>query len=470
MKRQRKLLIAKTAVILGAVPLLIWAYELGPDAGVNGVPGEATCAVAGCHVATVNDPANKGSVSVAFPNGQTYTPGVKQHLVVTVSDPAATQKAWGFQLTARAAGSPQSQQGTFASTDARTTIMCATANLSTEQESPFVSGKTQTCAATLPLQYVEHSLAGYNGTKGPGSGSFEFDWTPPASATGNIVIYVAGNAANGDLTNLGDHIYTTSYTLTQGTAPAISFDNIQSASAFGGYSAVAPGSWVELFGSGLSGTTRQWAGGDFTGNKAPTLLDNVKVTIGGQSAFVYFISPAQVNAQVPSNVATGPQQVTVTNGSTTTSARTITVNALQPGLLSPAQFAIGGKQYVVAQFIDNSFVMPPGTIAGQTTRQVKPGETIVIYGIGFGPVQDSGGQDIPAGTIVTSTNKLAKSFSISIGGQPATLLYQGLAPNFVGLYQFNVTVPNVPDNDLTPLSYTLDGAAGPQTLFLAVHQ
>jgi uncharacterized protein (TIGR03437 family) len=145
------------------------------------------------------------------------------------------------------------------------------------------------------------------------------------------------------------------------------------------------------------------------------------------------------------------------------------VNALQPGLLAPTSFAANGKQYVVAQFSDGSFVLPPGTLAGVTTRQAKPGETIVIYGVGFGPVQDSGGNNIPAGTVVTAANKLANPFSLSIGGSAATLAYQGLAPNFVGLYQFNVVVPNIANNDLASLTYTLNGTAGPQTLYLAVH-
>jgi uncharacterized protein (TIGR03437 family) len=469
MQRKQKVLFAKVAVIFAAIPFLLWAHEYGPDPGYSGVPKElGTCTAASCHVGTTNDPANKGSVNVTFPNGMVYTPGVKQHLVVTVADPASTQRAWGFQLTARVASNTATLAGAFTSTDANTLVMCATANLAQLMEKDF--GAAQTCPANMPLQYIEHSLTGYNTTRGKtGSQTYEFDWTPPATSQGNLTVYVAGNAANGDLTERGDHIYATSFTLTPQAQAAPSLDNILSASAFGGYTTVAPGSWMELYGSALSGTTRQWGGADFSGTKAPTSLDNVKVSIGGQNAFVYYISPTQINAQVPSNVSTGSQPVIVTNGSVSTSARNITVNALQPGLLAPSSFSVGGKQYVVAQLsTDNSFVLPPGAISGITTRQVKPGETVVIYGVGFGPVQDSGGQDIPAGTIVTAANKLAKSFSMSIGGQPATLLYQGLAPNFVGLYQFNVTVPNIADNDLAPLTYTLDGAAGPQTLFIAV--
>src|ERR1700680_882509 len=109
MVRKRKIYIATTAVILGVIPVLIFAHEYGPDAGYTNAPGElGTCAQSGCHVGKADDPANKGSVTVAFPNGQSYTPGAKQHLVVTIADPATTQKAWGFQLTARPPSNAQS--------------------------------------------------------------------------------------------------------------------------------------------------------------------------------------------------------------------------------------------------------------------------------------------------------------------------------------------------------------------------
>ena len=166
---------------------------------------------------------------------------------------------------------------------------------------------------------------------------------------------------------------------------------------------------MEIYGTNLSATTRLWAGADFSGTQAPTSLDLVKVTIGGQAAFLDYISPTQVNAQVPSGTPTGAQQMTVSTPAGISSAYNITVNALQPGLLAPSSFLIGGKQYVVAQFPDGTYVLPPNAIAGIPSRQAKPGETIVIYGIGFGPVLDSGNQNIPAGTIVTAANKLSNS-------------------------------------------------------------
>ena len=122
MERKRKLYVAKAAVIMGSVPFLIWAYEFGPDAGYSGVPGESgSCATLGCHTGTANT--GKGSVTVAFAGGNTYTPGVTQHLVVTIADPAATQKLWGFQLTARLSSNNKSMAGTFQSTDQFTLLI-----------------------------------------------------------------------------------------------------------------------------------------------------------------------------------------------------------------------------------------------------------------------------------------------------------------------------------------------------------
>src|ERR1051326_3192572 len=93
MTRSRRLAITKASVVLGTIPLLLWAHASGPDVGKSGVPGESTCWESGCHLGT---PLNGGggSVSVTFPNGMTYTPGIKQHLVVTISDPV--QRVWGF--------------------------------------------------------------------------------------------------------------------------------------------------------------------------------------------------------------------------------------------------------------------------------------------------------------------------------------------------------------------------------------
>src|SRR5690348_15715629 len=180
MQRKRNSRVFGGALVLVVSPVLLWAYSSGPDAGYTGAPADLGDCTS-CHLGKVNS--NGGSVSVAFPNGLNYVPGTKQHLVVTITD--STQRAWGFELTARLASSSTTQAGTLAPSDANTALMCSTANFSQQQQA-------NTCPGNLPLQYVEHRLAGYQASFGhTGSWTYAFDWMPPATNVGNVVVYVA---------------------------------------------------------------------------------------------------------------------------------------------------------------------------------------------------------------------------------------------------------------------------------------
>jgi uncharacterized protein (TIGR03437 family) len=256
--------------------------------------------------------------------------------------------------------------------------------------------------------------------------------------------------------------------------PAISKGGVTSAYQFGALASPAPGSWIEIYGSNLATDSRSWATTDFTGNNAPTSLDGTSVTIGGQLAYVDYINSGsngsipQVNVQVPATVPTGAQPIVVTVGSNVSQPLAINISATAPGLYAPPQqpqLLIGGNQYVGALFPIASpitYVLPPGAVTGLTSQRAKPGDTIILYGIGFGG-------NVPAGQIAGSGDTLPTgAFQISFDGTPATVNYAGLAPNYVGLYQFNVVVPNVAANDLTPVTFTLGGVAGTQTLYTAI--
>src|ERR1017187_5817477 len=71
-----------------------------------------------------------------------------------------------------------------------------------------------------------------------------------------------------------------------GGLPSIKSGGIVSASAFGQFTSIAPGTWIEIYGSNLAADARSWGGGDFNGVNAPTSLDGTTVTIGGQPAFL----------------------------------------------------------------------------------------------------------------------------------------------------------------------------------------
>lgn len=249
-----------------------------------------------------------------------------------------------------------------------------------------------------------------------------------------------------------------------GGLPVISSGGVVTAQAFGGFPKVSPGSWIEIYGTNLASTARSWTDSDFNYLLAPTSLSGTSVTIGGQPAFVDYVSANQIDAQVPTNLTAGTQQITVNTAAGTSAPYPVTVASVEPGLLAPASFNIGGKQYVVATFPDGSFALPTGAIPGATSRPAKPGDTVTLWGVGFGPVTPN----IPAGQIAIGDSTLVLPFQVYFGSTQATLAYWGLAPQTVGLYQFNVVVPNVPANAATPLGYSLNWISGPQTLYIAV--
>jgi len=252
-------------------------------------------------------------------------------------------------------------------------------------------------------------------------------------------------------------------TIAPAVPPSINPGGIVSASAFGAFPSAAPGTWIEIYGSNLAADTRGWTAADFSGINAPTSLDGTSVTIAGIPAFVDFISPGQVNALIPSNVPTGAQQLTVTTPAGTTAPYSLTINTVEPGLLAPANFKIGGTQYSVALFADGTYVLPTGAVSGLNSRPAKSGDIIVIYGVGFGPVTPN----IPAGQLAQEASTLASDFHISIGGIPCVVQYDGLAPNYTGLYQFNIVVPSGIPSGAGPLTFAVGGTAGAQTLYIA---
>jgi uncharacterized protein (TIGR03437 family) len=239
-----------------------------------------------------------------------------------------------------------------------------------------------------------------------------------------------------------------------------SIGGVVTASAFGGFKSIAPGTWIEIYGTNLASDSRDW-GGAFNGVNAPVALGGTKVTVGGQAAFISYISPGQVNALVPSNVATGVQQITVTAATGTSAAYPVVVNPTAAGMLAPGYLNIGGAQDLGALFPDfQTFVAPPGAISGYTSRRARPGDVIIIFGIGFGPVTPN----TPAGQLFSGNTTLTLPLQIYFGSTLATLQYSGLAPGLTGVYQLNVVVPNVPASDAVPVSFSLNGVLGPQVV------
>lgn len=451
MSKNRKLLIAKLSLILGVVPLVIHAYEFGPDPRRTGAPGDAgTCLGSGCHTGTLNGP---GNVQIVLPNGNTYTPGVKQHIQVQITD--STRQKFGFQLTARLASNlTGGQAGDFTTTDTRTQVLC-------DDGSTKANGSA--CSASFPVQFIEHTLAGYTASTA-GAFTYEFDWTPPATNAGNVTLYVAANAGPGGapVQNNAD-IYLANVTLTPaaaGSGPTPDPGGI--VPIYSSSTTISPGTWVSVYSTiakNLASGTSIW-NGDF-----PTTLGGVTVKINNKPAYLWFVSPTQFNLQAPDDTATGSVPVTITNGS---GSFTTTVNM---GQTSPSFLLLADAKHATGIIItpDGSGKQGNGTYdllgpvgAPGSARPARVGEPVAIYGVGFGPTSPA----VPAGQIFNSAASMITKPVVTVGGAQVTVDFAGLVG--AGLYQINFVVPGNAGSGDRALLLTSGGLSTQNGVFVPI--
>jgi uncharacterized protein (TIGR03437 family) len=255
-------------------------------------------------------------------------------------------------------------------------------------------------------------------------------------SSGNI--YLAGNIAGPGLITTPGAFQTTASSSTccyHGFVAKIASTPPQITAvvdAAGYQSGISPGAWISIFGTNLAYTTRLWRDSEILGGKLPTLLDGVSVTIDSKLAAVNYISPLQLNVQVPDDTATGPVPVVVTTPQGTATIN-VPMQTVSPGLF---MYQAANARYVAAQHADYSIVGPPGLYPGASSP-AKPGEVIILYATGFGPTTPP----TPSGQVVTNSAPVANlsAISVTIGGTQAPVHWAGIT--IAGVWQLNVQVP-----------------------------
>jgi uncharacterized protein (TIGR03437 family) len=247
---------------------------------------------------------------------------------------------------------------------------------------------------------------------------------------------------------------TVKLTVTQ-SVPTVAITQVLNAT--GEAALISQNTWIEIKGTNLAQSTRIWQASDFnpvTG-LMPTQLDGVSATVDGKPAYVYYISPTQVNVLTPLDSALGPVAVELKNNIGTSVAFSVTMLPNSLGF-----FAFNSAQYAAATHVNGALLGPTTLYPGQSTP-AAPGETIVLYGNGFGEVTPAINSGAAAQAGVLPSNP-----SITIGGVPATVLYAAAVSP--GLYQFNVVVPPNAQTGDQALLATYNGVSTQSGVYITV--
>jgi uncharacterized protein (TIGR03437 family) len=188
--------------------------------------------------------------------------------------------------------------------------------------------------------------------------------------------------------------------------------------------------------------------------------------VNNRPAYPWFVSYSQINLQAPDDGTTGPVSVAVTTPAGT-AASTVTLAQFAPSfslldgkhvagiLLRPdGSGAYGGGTYDI--------VGPTGTSLGYKTVAAKAGDTLALFGTGFGPTDPA----VPAGKAYSGDAATTSSVQLLIDNIPVAPTFSGIAS--AGLYQINVRIPAGLDVGDVPLRAIVGGAETPLGVVLSL--
>ncbi len=226
--------------------------------------------------------------------------------------------------------------------------------------------------------------------------------------------------------------------------PATSSAGILNGASF--LPAIAPGALIAIFGSNLAA-----ANAEFTATPLTVSLGGVSVSINGTSVPLLFVSPGQVNAQVPYQTRAGTAKLIVQSNGVSSPEVNFEVAATGPGVFTQPQ-----TNHVLARNLAD------GTLNASQTP-ARPGQYVTAYLTGQGLVDPP----VTTGDVAPSSPPFPKPLAlvqVKIGGVLADLQFAGLAPGFIGgLLQMNVLIPDVPSGELS-FDVSIGGVAAAPTV------
>jgi adhesin/invasin len=253
-------------------------------------------------------------------------------------------------------------------------------------------------------------------------------------------VTIASNAANSSA------VVPVQLNVVAQTAPVSAAGGVVNNGTFAGGESLSQGDIAALFGDQLTYGDPQQA------SSLPllTTLGGTQVLVNGQPAPVYYVSPGQINFEIPIDAATGDATVQVVRNS---QAGNLAYLNIQP---SEPRFITNGGTYAI-------MTTPNGALTGIPSHPVTAGDIVVIYTIGLGPTSPP----VPSGTAspisplaTIDPGTVQACFGNNSPFSPAPCVnpqFVGLTPAFVGLYQINLAIPQGLASGNVPFSFTVNG-------------
>jgi uncharacterized protein (TIGR03437 family) len=231
------------------------------------------------------------------------------------------------------------------------------------------------------------------------------------------------------------------FTITSETAPQINSGGVVIHA--GASTTVSPGSLVDIYGINLAASAMNAA----ASGTLPSTLGGVEVMVNGTAAPLIYVSPLQIIFQMPYEAALGTASVVVVSNTVASAVAPVSVQQAAPFILTYA----ANRAVVINQ--DGS-LNGPGNGA-------KPGDVLVAYLIGSGPLDNPIATGAEAPSTPLSREKLATT--VSVGGTSGVVQFAGMAPGYTGLVQVNFVVPSLAPGDYA-MQVSIGAAASNQPL------
>ena len=399
-----------------------------------------------------------GSTVAVNPASVSLAPGATQNVAVSLAGTISAPGLYYGNINVTGASVPLHVPFMF--------IVPATSDAGASLDAILGDSNTATVRQQIPDGSVAFQLTDANGaplsnvpvTFAQGSGSVPLTLTDVSgttdaygyayatvtigSQTGNYTVHATGAGQSYDFTG------------TVIAQPAINVQNgvvgVVNAAAGNPGTPIAPGSYFAIYGSNFASSPMEF----YTANSLPLSLNNITVSFDAPATgslpaisvpgYLRYVDSGQVNVFVPWELQ-GYSSVQIK----------VTANEYDYGALVTVPVSNYAPAFFETSTGNAAAVDGQGQVITPSHPAVR-GQTVSLYLNGLGPVNNQPVSGFPAAS--NDTQKTPQTPTVMIGGQSAPVLYSGLAPGYVGLYQINVTIPSSIPAGAQPLTVSIGGA------------